>query len=183
MVLSTEIRSSKPILPIFNDRFSEVKVLFRSTRTQPTVSELRTTAFMPELKISYPPMNKRLYWISTAQSRTYRSRAIARQLLHPLRNEAHGGVGGGEGAVEALPVRQRLEVAGHLQQDLPEVRPPRRQGLAVRPRGGAADVHVRRLRAVLVVQPPVQRLPQPLRFLESMCKSGSHLLYVLHLNS
>lgn len=67
--------------------------------------------------------------------------------------------------MEALPVGQRLEVAGHLEQDLPEVRPPRCQGLAVRPRGGAADVNVRRLRAVLVVQPPVQRLPQPLGFL------------------
>jgi len=86
-------------------------------------------------------------------------------ILCVIKRTAALAFGSRERPLEALLGRKLLQISDHLHQDLPHIRLLRRQALLVRPCGGVADVHVGRLRAVLVVQPLVQCLPQPFRFL------------------
>lgn len=68
--------------------------------------------------------------------------------------------------MKALLVGDGLQFSSHAQQDVAQVGLLLQQGTVVRARGNLADLDISLLRAVLVVQPFVQRNSEPFRFLD-----------------
>lgn len=70
--------------------------------------------------------------------------------------------------MKAILIGDRLQFSSHVQQDLAQVGLLLQQGTVVGACGDLADLDISLLRAVLVIQPFMQRNPEPLRFLPSL---------------